>query len=168
MTLEPAPAAALTLESLGRLLGALAARPGPLPKHLYPSAGTLYPVQAYLSLPPPGLPDLPPGAWYYDPEAHALASLGEAPAPVPAGDDALFHILLVAEMGAIAPAYPEQAEDFCLLEAGYMAEALVAEAAGLRLEPASDPVGWDGAALAVALRLEPGHRPLSAWRGRAA
>lgn len=162
------PVTSLSLDGIGRLLGALAARPGPLPKHLYPSAGTLYPVQGYLSVPPPGLPGLPAGAWCYDAEAHALAQLG--PDPAPAGEAAPFHLILVAELAAIAPAYPEQAEAFCLLEAGYMAEALAGEAAaaGLRLEPASDPAGWDGAALAAALRLGPGHRPLAAWAGAAA
>lgn len=168
MVAETLMAGAPTLESLGRLLGALAARPGPLPKHRYPSAGTLYPVQAYLSVAAPGLPGVPAGSWYYDPVAHDLARLSDAPVPAP--DAAPLHLLLVAETAAIAPAYPDHVDDFCLLEAGYMIAALEAEAAeaGLVLAEAASPEAWDGAAVDAALQLGPTHRLLGAWTVRAA
>jgi hypothetical protein len=156
--------AELSTDSLGRLLGVLASRPGPLPKYRYASAGTLYPVQAYLSLPAPGLPGLPPGCHYHDPEAHALAPVSDRPA----GDAAL--LLLVAQMAAIEPVYSALSEDFCMLEAGYMTAALedAAAEAGLALADAGDPAGWDRAALDACLALEATHQPLLALRVTAA
>lgn len=170
MVADTGLAGALTVESLGRLLGALAARPGPLPKHRYASAGTLYPVQAYLSVAAPGLPGVPSGAWYHDPVAHELAQLGESPVAAPAGAAAPLHLLLVAETAAIAPAYPDHVEAFCLIEAGYMIAALEAEAAemSLVLAEASPPEVWDGIAVSDALGLGESHRLLGAWMVQAA
>lgn len=146
----------LSSDSLGRLLGVLASRPGPLPKYRYASAGTLYPVQAYLSVPAPGLPGLPPGCHYHDPEAHALAPLSAHPV----GEAPL--LLLVAQMAAIEPVYGALSEDFCMLEAGYMTAALedAAAEAGLALTDAGDPASWDCTALA----LDATHKPLLALR----
>ncbi len=153
--------------ALGRLLGALASRPGPLPKYLYPSAGTLYPVQAYVVL-RQSCGALLPGSYYYDPEAHALASLAcETPA-APDGTVPSVLLVLVAQHAAIEPIYHAEAEAFCLLEAGYMSEALCRAAAGLELRQAGDPAAGDPAALALALRLGPTHRPLACWALRAA
>lgn len=154
----------LSTDCLGRLLGVLASRPGVLPKYRYASAGTLYPVQAYLSIPEPGLAGLPPGCHYHDPEAHALAPVSGQPA----GDAPL--LLLVAQMAAIEPVYGALSEDFCMLEAGYMTAALeeAAAEAGLALEDAGDPATWDRATLDAALALEPSHAPLLALRVRAA
>ena len=152
--------AELSTDSLGRLLGVLASRPGPLPKYRYASAGTLYPVQAYLSVPAPGLPGLPTGCHYHDPEAHALAPLSSQPA-----GDALL-LLLVAQMAAIEPVYGALSEDFCMLEAGYMTAALEDAAAegGLVLADAGDPAAWNRAALDAALALDTTHKPLLALR----
>jgi hypothetical protein len=150
----------LSTDSLGRLLGVLASRAGVLPKYRYASAGTLYPVQAYLSLPAPGVDGLPPGCHYHDPEAHALAPVSDHPA----GDVPL--LLLIARMAAIEPVYGALSEDFCMLEAGYMTAALedAAAEAGLALEDAGDPAGWDRNALDAALALDATHAPLLALR----
>jgi SagB-type dehydrogenase family enzyme len=148
--------------ALGRLLGALASRPGGLPKYRYPSAGTLYPVQAYIVL-RRGIGALAQGSYYYDPEAHALVVLSAATPPAPDGTEPSILLFLVAQTTAIAPIYGSEAEAFCLLEAGYMAEALRERGAGLELREAGDPAGNDPAALAVALRLDPTHRPLVCW-----
>ncbi|MDR3537686.1 MAG: hypothetical protein P4L71_14405 [Acetobacteraceae bacterium] len=150
----------LTRATLGRLLGALASRPGPVPKYRYPSAGTLYPVQTYLVL-GRTLGDLAAGSYYHDPAAHALVKLSaEAPlAPDGTTPDAL--LLLVAQRAAIAPIYGEQANAFCLLEAGYMHQALCDAAAGLPLRDAGDPAAH--LALASACMLDADHMPLACW-----
>lgn len=93
--------------------------------------------------------------------------MGDAPVPAPDGHEAPFHLLLVAETSAIAPVYPDHVEDFCFLEAGYMAEILSTEAAaaGLSLEEVAEPDEWDHAALVAALKLGPSHLHLVAWKG---
>src|ERR1700720_210388 len=88
--------------ALGRLLGALASRPGGLPKYRYPSAGTLYPVQAYIVL-RRGIGALAQGSYYYDPEAHALVVLSAATPPAPDGTEPSILLFLVAQTTAIAP-----------------------------------------------------------------
>ena len=152
---------------MGRLLGALASRPGPLPKYRYPSAGTLYPVQTYLVL-RQGFGALAAGSYYYDPEAHALVPMSSE---LPAAPDASIPtvlVVLVAQMAAIEPIYRDEAEPFCLLEAGYMSEALRQAADGLPLRDAGDPAQAEPARFGEAFRLEPSHRPLVCWAVEAA
>jgi hypothetical protein len=127
-------------DALGRLLGALASRPGPLPKYLYPSAGTLYPVQTYLLVPAGGVDGLAEGVFYYDPDRHALARVADRAA--------VRHctILLAEEPAAIEPIYGDSASDFSLLEAGYMAEVLAEAAveAGLSLSAIAEVADFQG------------------------
>jgi hypothetical protein len=148
----------LTEAALGHLLGTLASRPGPVPKYVYPSAGTLYPVQAYVVLRRP-LGQIDPGCYYHHPDEHALVLLSTATPGAPDGSwpDAL--LLLAAHTAAIAPIYAAEAERFCLLEAGYMAEAL--HSAGLALRDAGDPITHP--ALASGCHLETEHMPLICW-----
>jgi hypothetical protein len=154
------PPAALTEAALGQLLGPLASRPGPVPKYIYPSAGTLYPVQAYVVLRRP-VGALPAGSYYHDADAHALVALsGDAPL-APDGTEPDVLLLLVAQRAAIEPIYGAQSSKFCLLEAGYMTEALRTAGSGLRLRDAGNPDGH--AALATALRLDSEHLPLVCW-----
>ncbi|HEY3909046.1 MAG TPA: hypothetical protein VGM07_04055 [Stellaceae bacterium] len=176
VVLPPAPAAsALTVDkagalsegTLGVLLGTLAGRPGPVPKYRYPSAGTLYPVQTYV-IQRQRLGTLGPGSYYYDPDAHALAMLSSDAPAAPDGATPAVLLVLVAQLSAIEPIYRDEAEAFCLLEAGYMGEALHQTAAGLSLRDAGDPADGDTAALAAALRLDPSHRPLVCWALEAA
>jgi amino acid adenylation domain-containing protein len=122
-----------------------------LPKYRYPSAGSLYPVQTYLSV-GRGDADLPRGSYYFDPieqELHCLRAGSAA-----SGNDVLLH--LVSDGAAIAPLYGEHAAGFAALEAGYMAALLSARApcAGLRL--IRSPAQPD----AEALRLGAQHRHL--------
>ncbi len=154
------PPRALTETALAELLGGLASRPGPVPKYRYPSAGTLYPVQAYVVLRHP-LGGLPAGSFYHDPDAHALVPLTEATPAAPDGSAPDALLLLVADNAAIAPIYGAETDSFCLLEAGYMTEALRAAGAGLALRDAGDPAG--DASLANALLLHAEHRPLVCW-----
>ncbi|HVR98014.1 MAG TPA: amino acid adenylation domain-containing protein, partial [Thermoanaerobaculia bacterium] len=116
----------------------------PLPKYRYPSAGSLYPVQTYLLVPPGSVDGLPAGAYYHDPREHRLVELasGErlttALDGVRAGGGAA--LLLVARPSAVTPMYGGLAPAFCLLEAGYMARLLAGEAGdgALGLRPLED------------------------------
>lgn len=156
----PAPVQALGEDTLGLLLGALASRPGPVPKYRYPSAGTLYPVRTYLVLRSP-LGTLPSGTFCFDPDAHALVPLSDETPPAPDGSHPAALLLLVAQHAAITPIYRDEAAAFCLLEAGYMEAALRAAAPGLRLREAGDASA--APALEAACRLERDHVPLVCW-----
>ena len=106
---DPPASVPLTEAALGHLLGALASRPGPVPKYAYPSAGTLYPVQAYVVL-RRALGELAPGSYYHDPDAHALAALSSAAPPAPDGstpDALLMLVVLVRDVLAEATALSE-------------------------------------------------------------
>jgi hypothetical protein len=151
---EP-PGAALTRDSLGALLGTLASRPGLVPKYLYPSAGTLYPVRAYVFLRNP-VGDLTVGGWYYDPDTHALVAMSATAPLAPDGSMPEAMLVLAAHRPAIAPIYGGEADRFCLLEAGYMAAAL--KGADLRLRNAGD-----AAMLTGDPALEEGDVPLVCW-----
>ena len=151
---EASPADA---ERLGRWLGALAQIPvdgHAIPKRYYPSAGSLYPVQVYLSVAEGAVDGIDSGAYYYDPEAHALVRLGKAVAGERIG------VFIVASLPAIEPVYGPIAERFSRLEAGHVAGLLAsaAPAHGLSFVAAE---GGDDSALRGALRLDDGHRLLA-------
>jgi SagB-type dehydrogenase family enzyme len=153
------PRSGLGEAGLGQLLGVLASRPGPVPKYRYPSAGTLYPVQTYVVL-RQSVGALAAGSYYYDPQAHALVPLSSAIPVAPDSSEPAVLLLLVAQFAAIEPIYGSEAEAFCLIEAGYMSEALREAAPALSLRDAGDP---GAAAFAAALALDPDHRPLVCW-----
>lgn len=143
--------------SLGTLLGALASRAGTVPKYRYPSAGTLYPVQAYVVL-RAGTAAIAAGSYYYDPQDHELVALSPQVPSAPDGSTPPMLLMLAAQRSAIEPIYGAEAEPFSLLEAGYMTEALRGEAAELSLRDAGDPAA--NAGLIEACRLEATHQPL--------
>jgi hypothetical protein len=147
----------LTDASLGTLLGALASRAGTVPKYRYPSAGTLYPVQAYVVL-RAGTAAVAAGSYYYDPQGHELVALSPLVPDAPDGSTPPMLLMLAAQRGAIAPIYGNETGPFSLLEAGYMTEALRAAAADLSLRDAGDPAANVG--LIDACRLEATHQPL--------
>lgn len=132
----PAP-----LQRLSRLLDCLEQMKRddwPLPKRLYPSAGSLYPVQTYLYAKAGRVEGLAEGTYYYDPSSHRLVLL-TAGARIDASvhiehnrslyEQAAFSLFLIAQMDAIAPIYgKELAAQFCLLEAGYIGQALMLSA----------------------------------------
>ncbi|MBS0500877.1 MAG: amino acid adenylation domain-containing protein [Proteobacteria bacterium] len=113
----------------------------PLPKYRYPSAGTLYSVQTYLSVPPGGVAGLDGGVWYHDRRTHQLVKV--APVPVPGRahatanlsfvEDAACTVFMVMKAAAIVPVYAENSAAFAMLEAGHMGQLLAdgASAAGL-------------------------------------
>jgi amino acid adenylation domain-containing protein len=107
----------------------------PIPKRLYPSAGSLYPVQIYLHIKPGRVEGLKSGSYYYDPEEHRLfllepgASLGPE-IHVETNREiflqAAFSVLMIGKLGAIEPIYGKTlARDFCMLEAGYIGQLLM-------------------------------------------
>ncbi|CAI1565611.1 Tyrocidine synthase III [Serratia quinivorans] len=96
-----------------------------LNKHLYPSAGGLYPVRTYVVLSRAWGDDQ--GYYYYHPENHALVPI--------AGDAELLpetgiYLQLNAYLPAIEPEYHQHAQAYSRLEAGCM-QALLAQHCGL-------------------------------------
>ena len=133
--------APIPLVELGAWLGCL--RSIPLdgldwPKSRYPSAGGLYPVQVGLYIEPGRVEGLAGGTWAYDPVGHRLVQLHpearlestlHEPANRPIVERGAFTLFLFAKLGAAAPVHGERTRDFCLLEAGYMGQLLMEEAA---------------------------------------
>lgn len=159
-------AAPVPLERLARLLTALMAidEGGAIPKYRYGSAGTLYPVRAYLLTRPGGVQGLPPGLHRYDPLRHRLDPVGEVPLDdLAESGRAAFALCLVAARHVIEPVYGARGLDFCRIEAGLMAQALETEAAaaGLGLcQLGGFPVER------IARLLPPGEEPVHAlWGG---
>ncbi|HHP7239798.1 amino acid adenylation domain-containing protein, partial [Longibacter sp.] len=108
----------------------------PFPKSLYPSAGGLYAVQAYLYVKGGRVQGLDGGVYYYHPRRHELVMItpgAEIAADVHTPNNfyihegAAFGVFLVGKMSAIEPMYGEAARDFCLLEAGYIGQQLQAD-----------------------------------------
>jgi SagB-type dehydrogenase family enzyme len=140
----PVPAAAV-----GGLLGALRGHDlGPAddqtadPKYGYPSAGSLYPVQTYLTIAPGRVAGFAGGSYYYHPARHRLISLTPDAVVEPADHawinraafrSSAFAIYLVAQFDAITPMYGNRARDYCLIEAGAMCQLLMTAAADLGL-----------------------------------
>ena len=105
----------------------------PLPKYYYPSAGNLYPVQAYLHIMPNKIAGIEGGFYYYNPAEHSLILLtrdSENTSKLQEAQQDIFHLFLIANLRAITPVYEKEATEFCLLEAGYMGQLLSANAAG--------------------------------------
>lgn len=101
------------------------------------SAGALYPVQAYVYVKPGRIEGITEGVHYYHPVEHRLMTIGDGAGMdrhVHAADnrsifdESAFSIFLIADMNAIAPLYGPLSRDFCLLEAGYMAQMLMSAA----------------------------------------
>jgi amino acid adenylation domain-containing protein len=135
----------ITLKQLGPLLNCLSPRTFPnavLPKYRYGSAGSLYPVQAYLYVKPNRITDLAEGLYYYHPLEHQLLLISSATAinrehhggtNQDIFDQSAFSLFLVAEYKAIEPMYGASAHNFCLLEAGYISQLLMMEAPGYNI-----------------------------------
>jgi amino acid adenylation domain-containing protein len=165
------------LQRISRLLDSLEQmkqEDSPLPKHLYPSAGSLYPVQAYLHVKAGRVEGLADGTYYYDPAHHHLVQL-ESGAPISSAvhvqhnramyDEAAFSIFLIAQMDAIVPIYAKELADrFCMLEAGYMGQALAM--AAHEHEIGLCPIGaLDYDAVRDYFRLDAGHVFLHSFVG---
>ena len=130
----------VTRKALGGLLGSLSAvpRPGlPFAKRLYGSAGNLYPVQAYLMIRPGSVSAVPAGWYYFDVATLKLKRLCGDTEPATEGllgganrdlyRSSAFVIVLTSDMGRITEVYPDQAEQYSLLEAGAIIQLLESE-----------------------------------------
>ncbi|MGA7926493.1 MAG: amino acid adenylation domain-containing protein [Candidatus Sulfotelmatobacter sp.] len=164
-------------ERISRLLDCLEQmkrEDSPLPKHLYPSAGSLYPVQTYLHVKAARVEGLAEGTYYYDPANHRLVQL--EPRARIAGtvhvehnramyEQSAFSVFLIAQMDAIVPIYgKELADRFCMLEAGYMGQALTMSAH--EHEVGLCPIGaLDYDAVRGHFRLDAGHVFLHSFVG---
>ncbi len=108
----------------------------PLLKYRYPSAGSLYPVQAYLYARPGRVQGIDAGFYYYHPREHRLMQVSESALEAnvhdaenqPIFESSAFSLFLVGELQAIEPMYGDLARDFCLVEAGYMSQLLMSAA----------------------------------------
>ena len=126
----------LSLEELSDLLSCLRGEKlanVPFAKHRYASAGSLYPVQLYLYVKKGKVNGLKSGIYYYDYTDNSLVSIVEEAVIssdiFPKGnnkifEDAGFAIFMIAQVKAIAPLYPKDAYEFCMLEAGEIAQLL--------------------------------------------
>jgi amino acid adenylation domain-containing protein len=102
-------------------------------KYLYPSAGGLYPVQTYLYVEPERVTGLEGGLYYVDPGGSLVTLSTEpiatvdlhAPNNRTLANAAAFTLMMFGHLPAIAPQYGPLARDFCLLEAGYVAQMLM-------------------------------------------
>lgn len=143
-----------TQVSLAQLSQLLAGLQRTEDKALYGSAGGIYPIELYLQLQRPLASGPAQGAFRYDPVGHALEPVSAAtawrpelhwPASRPMAEAAAFSLYLIAAHDRIAPAYGADARDYCLLEAGAIAQLLrqQAAAAGLGLCAVGriDPIG---------------------------
>ncbi|MBV4477559.1 non-ribosomal peptide synthetase [Pseudomonas botevensis] len=102
-------------------------------KYQFPSAGGLYPLQAYLYVKPERVLGVPGGAYYYDPRQHRLLALQSGLLDPdtydyfvnrPVYENAAFSLFFIADMAAIRPLYGERSRDFCHIESGAMAQLL--------------------------------------------
>ncbi|MEO1296438.1 MAG: amino acid adenylation domain-containing protein [Cyanobacteria bacterium J06636_16] len=147
----------------------------PLPKYRYGSAGSLYPVQTYLYVKPGRIEGVAAGFYYYHPAEHRLVPLSRSESVdtnalygsnQTIAEQAAFAIFLIGQMDAIAPIYPEDARDFCLLEAGYMSQLLMETAPAFELGLC--PLGKLGVELLQqALDLDASHQVLHGLAGGA-
>ncbi|MDC0707023.1 amino acid adenylation domain-containing protein [Stigmatella sp. ncwal1] len=130
----------VSLERLSELLSYLmpiTLEDSMMPKYRYASAGGLYPVQVYLHVKPGRVEGLAGGTYYYHPKRHELVLLTadaamdrsqHASRNRPVFDAAAFSVFLVGKLSAIQPLYGSMARDFCMLEAGYIAQLLMSAA----------------------------------------
>ncbi|MCA9542118.1 MAG: amino acid adenylation domain-containing protein, partial [Myxococcales bacterium] len=168
-------AAAVAVESLAELLAELCPLFAPdraLPKYRYPSAGDLYPVQAFVAVEGGRVAGLEQGVYYHDADRHALRRVADAAPDVSwhhprnraMAAEAAFTLILVARAAPVQQTYGPLAEGFCHLEAGYIGQLLMerASAVGLGL----CPVGVaESAALRARLGLAEGDRLVHALVG---
>lgn len=135
-------------------------------RYHYGSAGSLYPVQAYLSIRSDGVEGVDAGLYYYHPVDNALVRVGAGDGfdtsyvdQYNAGmwDDSGFQLYLIANLDAIDYIYGASSGQMVLLEAGLMTQLLEDAAAVIDDFGVCQIGGFDFA------RAEPGfyfpHRP---------
>ncbi|ABI57939.1 SagB/ThcOx family dehydrogenase [Alkalilimnicola ehrlichii MLHE-1] len=131
-----------------------------------PSAGATYPMEVDLLV--RRARGLSPGVWRYRPDEHVLvrrldAAPGEAVVQASLGQAAVARAPLVVALSAVeartAHRYGERAARYVHMEAGHVAQNIYLQATALGLGTVA--IGaFDDEALARALELGPGERPL--------
>ena len=98
-----------------------------LPKYYYPSAGSLYPVQTYVTVKTSNIQGVDGGFYYYNPQKHELELISKATNGYTGckHGESSFMLHLVADLNAIEPMYGDFSETFCYQEAGYMSNLLI-------------------------------------------
>jgi len=129
----------LSFERFSNFMGTLSrGEIAELPKYLYPSAGGIYPVQTYLYIKPERIEGLTEGIYYYNPHTHQLTLISRQAhldhhlhGTINQGifDESAFSLFFIGQLQTISTVYGNAARDFCLLEAGYMSQLLMMEAA---------------------------------------
>lgn len=127
---EPVSLAALT-ELLDRVARTL---PGSPPRAAYASAGGFFSVQVYMAVKSGGVTGLPCGLYYFQPCLRELWLIApdfvvdrahyDLLQNAPIYDQAAFSLHLVSAPARARRAYGARARDYCLLEAGAMAQRL--------------------------------------------
>ncbi|WP_327356203.1 non-ribosomal peptide synthetase [Streptomyces sp. NBC_01304] len=172
-TFAPDPLAVDAFAGLLGVLGAYEDATGTL-KYRYASAGGLYPVQTYVHIAPGRIAGLDGGTYYLDPHRHRLVALTTGATIDPGvhtpdnqliADSAAFTLLFVARRSAIEPLYGSRARDFCLIEAGLMAQLLDSAAPELGLGLCQVGVLHPTEALRTALALDDDHEVLHGMLG---
>lgn len=109
-------------------------------RYHYGSAGSLYPVQAYLSIRAGGVEGVEPGLYYYHPVDNALVKVGDSDGfdasyvdqyNAQMWGDCGFHLYLIANLDAIDFIYGASSGQMVLLEAGLMTQLLEDAAASI-------------------------------------
>lgn len=157
------PNASYTKEEIGSLFShALGARRD---RHRnYPSGGALYPIETYLFT--NMLEGVAPGAFHYEPTAHALEELCPLPpalklvALTPNARPPLSAVIVFTAVWERSSAkYGDLAYSHGMLEAGHMSENILLVAASLGLE-ARPMAGFDDALITKLLDLDLGEQPV--------
>lgn len=169
----PTPA---ELPKIGHLLASIRAfeMPGtPLKKALYPSAGGIYPVQTYILVREGRIEGLSAGWYRHHPAEHRLEFLKDVSqeqidAIAGKSDDIVgqcaFLVVFTGRKAAMARSYGEKSRDFCLLEAGHMAQVMMLHAPRLDIGLCAAG-GADLSAMASALATEADEEPLYVLAG---
>ncbi|MEM1366729.1 MAG: amino acid adenylation domain-containing protein [Cyanobacteria bacterium P01_H01_bin.15] len=166
----------IELSKFSELLAGLSAYQlpdSPLPKYRYASAGSLYPVRAYLHVRSERIQGLPAGWYFYHPEQHRLVTITPTRSNADIyglhqtlHEDSAFSVFLIARTDGIAQVYGDQARDFCLLEAGYISQLLMQIAPELDLGLC--PIGgFNPTGLTQLLNLDENHEALHGFIGGA-
>ncbi|MEO0768565.1 MAG: amino acid adenylation domain-containing protein, partial [Cyanobacteria bacterium J06649_4] len=171
----------ISLEAFSHFLSTLSGQcigDSPLPKYRYASAGSLYPIQAYLHIKANRIENVSSGWYYYHPTQHCLVNLSSAQGDYSTlisdlygpnqqlHQDSAFSLFLVTNMDAIEPIYGDKARDFSLIETGYIGQLLMEKApdADLGLCPIG---GFNSQVLRQTLALTSQQQPLHALVGGA-
>lgn len=133
----------LSLAQLGELLYR-SARARPTAGRPYPSAGSVYPLELYVTV--AGSAELPRGAYHYDPSGHTLfplgtepllvdALLGEAGAHAGLSEEPPVLISMTARFRRMSTAYPGSAYSVLLKEVGALQQTLYLVSTAMGIGP---------------------------------